>query len=101
MVKVNNEKVIKPPVKPVTSGTIFRPAKHFMYKLAVFEGTNGYYGSSATSSFYAADPVTPAPTEAPPTNLATTTDLMTYIAASAVAIIVAIALVGVLVLRKP
>jgi len=35
MVKVNNEKVIKPPVKPVTSGTIFRPAKHFMYKLAV------------------------------------------------------------------
>ena len=59
------------------------------------------YGPSAGSSFYAADPVTPAPTEAPPANLATTTDLMTYIAGAAIAIIVAIALVGVLILRKP
>ena len=68
---------------------------------AVFEGSNGYFGSSAGTSFYAADPVTPEPTATPVNNLATTTDLLTYIASAAVAIIVAIALVGVLVLRKP
>ncbi len=33
MVKNNTEKVIKPPVKPITSGTLFKPAKPFMYKL--------------------------------------------------------------------
>jgi membrane protein YdbS with pleckstrin-like domain len=33
LVKDSSEKVIKPPVKPFTSGTIFKPAKPFMYKL--------------------------------------------------------------------
>jgi membrane protein YdbS with pleckstrin-like domain len=35
LVKNSAEKVIKPPVKPITSGTIFKPAKAFMYKLAI------------------------------------------------------------------
>lgn len=33
MGKSNTEKLIKPPVKPIISGTIFKPAKSFMYKL--------------------------------------------------------------------
>lgn len=33
MGKNTAEKVIRPPVKPITSGTIFKPSKAFMYKL--------------------------------------------------------------------
>jgi hypothetical protein len=67
---------------------------------AVFEGSNGYFGSSAETSFYAADLVTPAPTATPVSNAATTGDLMTYIAVATIAIIIAIALVGVLILKR-
>ncbi len=67
---------------------------------AVFEGSNAYYGSSAETSFYAMETVTPEPTATPMNNLATTSDLMTYIVLSAVAIIIAIAIVGALVLKK-
>jgi membrane protein YdbS with pleckstrin-like domain len=31
--KTDNEKVIRPPVKQITSGTIFKPSKAFMHKL--------------------------------------------------------------------
>jgi hypothetical protein len=69
--------------------------------IASFAGTNGYWPSSSETSF-AVDPAAPtqAPTSAPLSNLATTTDLLTYLAIGVVAIIIAIAIVGVLLLRK-
>jgi hypothetical protein len=67
---------------------------------AVFDGTKGYFGSSAQTSFYAMDAATPAPTPVVQTGLATTADLATYIVVAAIAIIIAIALVGVLLFRK-
>ena len=69
--------------------------------IATFEGTNGYWPSYSETSF-AVDPASPtqAPTQPPQTNLATTTDLMMYMAIGVVAIIIAIAIVGLLLLRK-
>jgi hypothetical protein len=69
--------------------------------IATFEGTNGYWPSYSETSF-AVDPANPtqAPTQPPQTNLATTTDLMMYMAIGVVAIIIAIAIVGLLLLRK-
>jgi len=67
---------------------------------ANFLGSNSYYPSSGEAHFYASDAVTPAPTITPQSNLATTTDLMTYIVAGVIAIIIAIAIVGLLLLRK-
>jgi hypothetical protein len=67
---------------------------------ATFEGSNSYYPSSSSS--YATVSIasaTPTPTTAP-TNLATTSDLMTYIIIAAIVIIIAIAIVGALLLRK-
>jgi hypothetical protein len=68
---------------------------------ASFDGSKSYYPSQAVTSF-AVDPVptTPAPTEALQTNFATTSDLLMYLAVGVVAIIVAIAIVGFLILRK-
>ncbi|HLN89714.1 MAG TPA: PQQ-binding-like beta-propeller repeat protein [Candidatus Binatia bacterium] len=68
---------------------------------ATFAGNNGYWGSSAQTVFdvMQATP-TPAPTSAPVQNAATTSDLMIGIAAAVIAIIIAIAIVGLLVLRK-
>ena len=74
------------------------------YKIfAIFEGSNSYYGSSAETHIYASLPPQASPTTTTQANLATTGDLMTYIIASAIAIIVVIAIVGVLIvmmLRK-
>jgi outer membrane protein assembly factor BamB len=68
---------------------------------ATFAGTQSYYGSFATTYFYAnAAAPTAAPTATPQSNLATTADLMTYMVAVAIAIIIAIAIVGILILRK-
>jgi hypothetical protein len=68
---------------------------------AVFAGSQSYYGSSAETSFYAsAAAPTVAPTATPQANLATTSDLMTYMAVGVIAIIIAIAIVGILMLRK-
>jgi len=67
---------------------------------ATFEGSDGYFGSSAETSFYAMEAPTQAPTATPIANMVTTSDLMTYIAAAVIAIIIAIALVGFLILRK-
>ncbi len=69
--------------------------------IASFAGSNSYYASSAATAFYASAPAaTSAPTVTAQANLATTTDLMTYILGVGIAIIVAIAIVGVLILRK-
>ena len=68
---------------------------------AVFAGSNAYYGSSDSTAFSASPAAaTPAPTNAPPTGLATSTDLMTFIAGGVIAIIVAVAIATVLILRK-
>ena len=66
-----------------------------------FVGTNGYWPSNSQDTFdiSAAVPTTQ-PTAAPIENLATTTDLMMYIVGAAIAIIIAIAIVGILLLRK-
>ncbi len=68
---------------------------------ASFGGSESYWPSHAVTSF-AVDPAAPthAPSATPQTNLATTADLMTYLAVGVVAIIIAIALVGLLILRK-
>jgi hypothetical protein len=68
---------------------------------ANFAGTNAYYGSSAEAHFNAAAAgATPAPTAAPITGYATSSDLMTYMVGGVIAIIIAIAIVGLLMLRK-
>jgi outer membrane protein assembly factor BamB len=69
--------------------------------IATFHGTNGYWPSYTETSF-AVDSAHPTavPTQALPTNLATTTDLLTYLAIGVIAIIIAIAIVGMLLLRK-
>ena len=68
---------------------------------AVFEGSNAYYGSSDSTAFSASEAAaTPAPTNAPPSGLATSADLMTFIVGGVIAIIVAVAIATVLILRK-
>jgi hypothetical protein len=75
------------------------PGKYTVY--ASFAGTKGYWPSYAETSF-AVDSAagTPAPTATTGSNFATTTDVMMYIVVSAIAIIIAIAIVGFLILRK-
>jgi hypothetical protein len=65
-----------------------------------FAGSNAYYPSSNTAHFYASEAATPIPTAAPQTGLATTNDLITYQTVGIIAIIIAITIVGVLILRK-
>jgi hypothetical protein len=69
--------------------------------IATFAGSNSY-GSSFGTTYLTVDEAasTPVPTATPQTNLATTADLMTYMAVGVIAIIIAIAIVGVLLLRK-
>jgi hypothetical protein len=69
--------------------------------IATFAGSNSYYGSSAETSFYAtAAHATAAPTATSQANLATTTDLMTYLAIGVIAIIIAIFIATLLMIRK-
>ena len=71
------------------------------YKItASFAGTNSYYGSASETAMAVTTAPTVAPTAAPQANLATTADLMTYIVVAAVAIIIAIAIATLLILRK-
>jgi hypothetical protein len=68
---------------------------------ASFAGSESYYPSSAGTSFYASSASsTLAPTAAPLTDVATNTSLMTFMAIGVIAIIIAIAVVGLLLLRK-
>jgi hypothetical protein len=71
------------------------PGKYIVY--ASFAGTNGYWPSSAETSF-AVDAVTSTQTQAPIVNAPSNDSI--YFVASTVAIIIAIAIVGVLILRK-
>ena len=74
------------------------PGDYTVY--ANFAGSESYYPTAAETSFHFSESVTPAPTATPVSNVATTTDLMTYTAVAAIAIIIAIAIVGILMLRK-
>jgi outer membrane protein assembly factor BamB len=67
---------------------------------AVFAGSNAYYGSSDSTAFSASEVATPAPTNAPPAGLATNADLMTFIFGGVIAIIIAVAIATLLILRK-
>ncbi len=68
---------------------------------ASFGGSEGYWPSHAVTAF-TVDPAaaTPAPTATPQTDVATNGNLMTAMAIGVVAIIIAIAIVGLLLLRK-
>ena len=69
--------------------------------IAKFAGSNSYYSSFAeTYATVSSAAATPAPTAASQSNLVSTTDLMTYLAVGVIAIIIAIAIVGILILRK-
>jgi hypothetical protein len=69
--------------------------------IANFAGSNSYWPSSAETSFSATEaPATPAPTAATISNTATTSDLLMYMSVSVIAIIIAIAIVGLLLYRK-
>ena len=74
------------------------PGKYTVY--ASFNGTNAYWPSSAETSFAVDLTPTPTSTIIEQSNVGSNTDLMYYIVGSAVAIIIAIAIVGVLMLRK-
>lgn len=69
--------------------------------IASFGGSNAYYGSFAETAF-AVYPTaaTPAPTATPKSDIATNGSLMTTMAIGVIAIIIAIAIVGLLLLRK-
>jgi hypothetical protein len=68
---------------------------------ANFEGTNGYWPSSAEAHFYASPPApTAPPTAAPVTGLASTASLELGIAAVIIVIIVCVAVLAVIMLRK-
>jgi len=86
-----------------TFGYTWTPPSAGQYTiLATFAGDWSYGNSgAATTVTVSAAPATPTPvvTQAP-INVATTNDLMTYVVISAVAVIIAIALATVLILRK-
>ena len=67
---------------------------------AHFEGTNGYWPSSSATSFVVDSEPTTGPTTAPITGFATASDLAIYMIGGVIAIIIAIAIVGLLILRK-
>ena len=67
---------------------------------ASFEGSGAYYPSHAVTAFAVDPEVNPSQTQQPTTGLATSNELMMYIIGATIAIIIAIVIVGVLILRK-
>ena len=69
---------------------------------AIFPGTDAYGSSyAATSAIYKIVSASPSPTPTPETsNAATSSELATYLIAGVIAIIIAIAIVGALILRR-
>jgi hypothetical protein len=75
------------------------PGNYTIY--ATFAGTQSYYGSSASTYIYASSPAaTVAPTATPANGLASNNTLMYGIVAIIVVIILGIAVVAVLIVRK-
>jgi hypothetical protein len=86
-----------------TFGYTWHPQNPGQYKVtATFTGDESYGSSFATTYVSMNEPTAASPTPSTTTfaNAATTTDLMTYIVAATIAIIISIAIVGVLILRK-
>jgi hypothetical protein len=75
----------------------FKPDVPGTYTItATFGGTNSYYSSSAETHLLVSEPATTAtPNAFPISGLATTQDLLTYVAGAAIAIIIAIVIVSV------
>jgi hypothetical protein len=68
---------------------------------ATFAGNAGYWPSLAETSFTVSSPaITPAPTAPPVSGLATMSGLTTEFAVAVIVIIIAVAIVGLLLLRK-
>ncbi len=86
-----------------TFSMAWTPPAEGTYKIiATFAGDDSY-GSSAAATAVLVSPATATPTPvvtAAPINAATPNDLMTYMVAGVIAIIIAIAIVGILLLRK-
>jgi hypothetical protein len=81
--------------------TSFQPEVPGEYTIiASFDGSNSYWPSDAKTAIKVDEAPTTAPTAAIQLDLVTRSDLTLYIALAAVAIIVAIALATVLLLRK-
>jgi len=74
------------------------PGKYTVY--ASFAGSAAYYPSHAVTAFTADEVIAPPSPIAPQTGLATTAELLTYLSAGVIAIIIAIVIVGLLLLRK-
>ncbi len=68
--------------------------------IASFAGSNSYWPSNAKTAINVEDAQTPAPTAIPQTNLVTLSDLTLYIATAVIAIILAVAITTILLLRK-
>jgi len=86
-------------------GFQWTPTNAGLYTIyATFTGSNSYYTSLASTYATvaaAAATTTPAPTAtSAPSNYATTSDLMTYIVVGVIAMIIAIAIVGLVLYRK-
>ena len=68
---------------------------------ATFAGTNSYWPSTAATGVTVQNtPASTAPTATAQSNLVNSSELMTYLAVGVIAIIIAIAIVGVLIIRK-
>jgi outer membrane protein assembly factor BamB len=68
--------------------------------IASFAGSNSYWPSHSESSFVVASTSTATPTAIPEANTVTTSDLMMYLTIGVITIVIAIAIVGILILRK-
>ncbi len=74
------------------------PGKYTVY--ASFAGSAAYYPSHAVTAFTADEAIATATPTTQQTGLATTADLLTYMLAGVIAIIIAIAIIGLLIIRK-
>ncbi len=68
--------------------------------IVTFHGSQSYYASSAQTHFYASPAPTATTTTIPELGLAKTADIVSYIVGGVIAIIIAIAIATVLILRK-
>ena len=68
--------------------------------VAIFAGSESYYRSSAETSFHAIPATTVEPSVTSQPIVATTTDLMTYMSVGVIAIIIAIAIATIFIIRK-
>jgi hypothetical protein len=88
-----------------TFGMAWTPPKEDTYTIMASFAGDDSYGSSMATTALAVGPApasaSPAPTvTAPPSNAATATDVMTYIIAVGIAMIITIVIVGIVLYRK-